>query len=373
MTFARIATLAALAAVVASCSSPSGPPAIRMVQPDRGAAFIQVVGLPASTLASLAETRGPDQWASILRVAVTADAPPIVGDYRVVDRALRFTPAFPFDPGRPYSVRYDGAAAGDSSGPLAGTLSLPAAPSSAPTTTVAAIYPSGETLPENLLRMYIHFSAPMGLSSGIDHVRLLDEAGVVVEGAFLPLDYEFWDADRQRFTVFFDPGRVKRGILPNRQRGRALTRGGRYTVVVASTWRDANGLPLQADFRKTFVAGGAEMQPLDPSTWTLEATSQSVTVTFPKPLDRGLLARALDVRLDGKTIDGDARVEAGETRWTFTPRRPLAPGRYELVALSILEDPAGNQIGKAFEIDNFDTIDKSPDPTTIGIPFVVGG
>jgi hypothetical protein len=115
------------------------------------------------------------------------------------------------------------------------------------------------------------------------------------------------------------------------------------------------------------------MQPLDPATWTLEPTSRSLTVTFPKPLDRGLLIRALGVRRNGETVEGDAHVDAAETRWTFTPRRPWTPGRHELVALSILEDPAGNQIGRAFEIDNFDTVDKSPDPTTIAIPFVAGG
>jgi hypothetical protein len=36
-----------------------------------------------------------------------------------------------------------------------------------------------------------------------------------------------------------------------------------------------------------------------------------------------------------------------------------------------LEDLAGNQIGRAFEVDNFDTVDKSPDPQTITIPFRV--
>jgi hypothetical protein len=57
----------------------------------------------------------------------------------------------------------------------------------------------------------------------------------------------------------------------------------------------------------------------------------------------------------------------------LTPSQPLTPGTYELIALSILEDPAGNQIGKAFEIDNFEAVDKSPDPKTIGMRFVVGG
>jgi hypothetical protein len=38
---------------------------------------------------------------------------------------------------------------------------------------------------------------------------------------------------------------------------------------------------------------------------------------------------------------------------------------------STLEDPAGNQIGRAFEVDSFDTVDRSPSAKTITIPFNV--
>ena len=34
----------------------------------------------------------------------------------------------------------------------------------------------------------------------------------------------------------------------------------------------------------------------------------------------------------------------------MTPDAPWQPGRYELIALGILEDLAGNRIGRAFEI-----------------------
>jgi hypothetical protein len=376
------AVVAVVAATAASCGrSDSSVPSISLVTPDRGRTAVVVSHLPAATLAALGGgTRTTDEWVSVLKVSVATDAPPIVGAYAVDASALTFTPAFPFDAGRPYVVRFDPAAIGGGA-VLLGTVSLPAS-TAVPSTTVSAVYPSGETLPENLLRLYIHFSAPMGMSGGIDHVQLLDEAGLIVEGAFLPLDYEFWDSDRQRFTAFLDPGRVKRGILPNRQSGRALKRGGRYTLVVMTTWRDGNGLPLKEEFRRTFTAGAAEMRGLDTTHWRIESPRRAgpsgpaagpLVVSFPTPLDRGLLMRALGVQRDGKPIDGEARVDAGETRWIFTPREPWSPGRYELVALSILEDPAGNQIGKAFEIDNFETIDKSPDPKTITIQFVVGG
>ena len=49
--------------------------------------------------------------------------------------------------------------------------------------------------------------------------------------------------------------------------------------------------------------------------------------------------------------------------------RAWRAGQYHLLALDTLEDVAGNQIGRAFEVDNFDTVDKSPNPQSITIPF----
>jgi hypothetical protein len=352
-----------------------------MTQPDGSPAFVHVINLPSDVLSDLrGRTRTADEWAAMLKVSTTADGPPVLGDYRVVIGTLRFTPTYPFDPGRPYAVRFNGAAAGFTGAPMYGTLALPGDGRS-PSTTVTAVYPSGDTVPENLLRIYIHFSAPMGRSGGVDQVELLDATGAVVEGAFLPLDYEFFDAGRTRFTLFLDPGRVKRGILPNRQRGRAMTDGERYTLVVKSTWRDEHGQPLKQEFRQHYTAGPAAMQGLDTAQWRVGAGRrpgpsgpvEEIIASFPGPLDRGLALRALSVRRDGKDVAGEVRVERGETQWVLTPSQPLTPGTYELIALSILEDPAGNQIGKAFEIDNFEAVDKSPDPKTIGMRFVVGG
>ena len=86
-------------------------------------------------------------------------------------------------------------------------------------------YPTADVVPENQLRLYIHFSAPMGMKGGLDYVHLLDEQGKEVKDPFLPLDAEFWNDDRTRYTVFFDPGRQKRGIPPIAEMGRSLTEG----------------------------------------------------------------------------------------------------------------------------------------------------
>ena len=92
------------------------------------------------------------------------------------------------------------------------------------------------------------------------------------------------------------------------------------------------------------------------ASWRIEppgaGTRDPLVVTFPAPLDHGLLARALAVETSGgRTIDGDVVLDAGDTRWAFRPRLPWDAGDYRLAALSILEDPAGNRIGRAFEVD----------------------
>ena len=378
----RLGCLAACVVLAAACSRPAAPvePAIRLTTPEHGApAYVEVVGLPEDVLDALEDAQlTADEWAAILRVSVGPDAPPMLGAHAVRDAALTFTPAFPIDPGRSYEVRFDPSRIPDSAArtmqPLASTVGLPAADAS-PSTTVTRIYPTGDVVPENLLRMYVEFSAPMGRKSGIEHMTLLNGAGKEIPGAILPLDYEFWSPDHKRFTVFFDPGRVKDGILPNREMGRPLERDTAMTLVVSREWRDAYGRPLKQEYRRTFRVAPADTTPIDPSAWTIApppARSRTpVTVTFPEPLDHGLLMRAIGVTRDGAPLDGDIVVATGERQWTFTPKDPWQGGRHELLALDILEDLAGNQIGRAFEVDNFDTVDKSPDPQTIRLPFMV--
>src|SRR5439155_11445709 len=104
-------------------------------------------------------------------------------------------------------------------------------------TRVAHVFPP-ETLLENQLRMYLYFSAPMGIQPARDLVHLVDEHGNEVIDAFLPLSVSLWNVDHTRYTLLFDPGRVKRGILPNRLMGQPLARGKRYTLVVDPGWRD---------------------------------------------------------------------------------------------------------------------------------------
>ena len=349
---------------------------------------VDVTGLPAASVKMLeAGVVSSEDWQALLRVSVRAPGggespkhgpPAVAGKYSVADGVLRFTPLFPFDEGREYDVRFDPSTLlGKGDEPwrqqtLTAVVGRPAVGRS-PSTVVSHVYPSADAVPANQLRMYLHFSAPMDWRSGKDHLVLLDERGEEVADAFLPLDVDFWNEDRTRYTVFFDPGRVKRGILPNKQMGRALEAGKRYTLVVRREWRDGHGLPLKEDFRREFRASPAIERALTMTAWKLErpaaGTREPLVVSFPDPLDHGLLRRALGVALAGKPLEGAVSIEAAETRWSFTPRDPWTAGEYQLVALEFLEDLAGNRIGRAFEVDNFERSDITSEPQRSTLAF----
>jgi hypothetical protein len=227
-------------------------------------------------------------------------------------------------------------------------------------------------VPANLLRMYVEFSAPMGTRPGEDHIVLLDAQKKRIEGALLPLDTELWDGERRRFTILFDPGRVKRGILPNRAMGRPLRAGSSFTIVVKREWADAQGQPLSSEFRKDYQVGPAIERALTTSSWKIQAPTSgsrdALRITFPSALDRGLAQRAFSVRRGDAEVAGEVRVEKAETEWTFVPREAWQSGDHVISVLPALEDPSGNRLDRAFEtLDDRDDTRRPP----ARLPFTI--
>ena len=257
---------------------------------------------------------------------------------------------------------------------MVASVALPGRPSS-PRVRVSAIYPSGDVWPENLLRFYVHFSGPMARESGVGRVHLMDEAGVEVSDALLPASVDFWSPDQTRYTVLFDPGRVKRGIRPNLEKGRALVSGRRYTVTVDAAWHDAEGRPLVERYQRTFTAGPAREAALSTTAWRITTpaagTRAPLVLSVPEPLDHALLGRTVGVLSAGAPMDGLVEVGAEERSWRFTPASVWRPGPYELVALSTLEDPAGNRIGRAFEVLPTDPAASADSPERFSLPVVI--
>jgi hypothetical protein len=64
-------------------------------------------------------------------------------------------------------------------------------------------------------------------------------------------------------------------------------------------------------------------------------------------------------------------VERQETRWIFKPDQAWSPGDYKLEIVSTLEDLAGNKIGKAFDVDVFEQVERQITIESYTLPFTV--
>ena len=324
-----------------------------------GATHVAAAG-PRITLEGSVVRVRPAAAESILEVFVdgAAGLPPLLGETRREGDALSFEPRFAFLPGMRYRAVYRDP---KQTAPLVEFLEVPAGPVRPPTV-VERIDPSPDVLPENLLKLYLHFSAPMSRGEAYRRIRLLDERGTTLELPFLEIDQELWDPEAKRLTLLFDPGRVKRELVPHQEVGPPLRAGGAYTLVVDREWPDALGNRLSRGARKSFRVGPPDHTPPRATDWRLglptAGSRAPLVVTFPEPLDRALLERVLEIQDgSGDPVSGAVAVDAGETRWTLTPREPWKAGPYTLRAATILEDLAGNSLGRPFEVDVFERVE----------------
>ncbi|MFN7925943.1 MAG: hypothetical protein U0Q16_37945 [Bryobacteraceae bacterium] len=310
-------------------------------------------------------------YSGIFQLSVDqAGAPPLAGAFAMEGSTLVFTPKYPLQPGLSYRATFKlvnevGAA----------TLVVPK-PKVVSTTVVERIFPSTAELPENQLKFYLHFSAPMSKGEAFKRLHLLEDGAGEVKLPFLEIDEELWDKEFRRLTVLFDPGRVKRGLVPNQEVGPPLKAGKKYTLVIDADWKDAKGVPLKQGARKMFAAVPAERSPIDPKVWKLSSpkagSMEPLVADFPRPYDAALLQRFIDVTsANGALVKGKVMLEQDETRWIFTPAAPWVAGKHALEIISTLEDLAGNKIGRAFDVDKFDQVQQRSVSDVYSLPFEV--
>jgi hypothetical protein len=401
----RLFLFAALLPLVSPTRSPCGraiaadriaTPTISLAPANSPQAAVEVRGLSPRLRERLAQIPvGDPRWPQILAVFVSLPAaasktnrqPPMLGKYRVTREAVRFQPRFPLERGVEYRVVF-------SPSQMPGTAEFPRiehafllpAMSLHPPARVAAIYPSSRNLPENLLRFYVKFSAPMSQGKSYERVRLRDETGSEIARPFLELPQELWSPDGTRLTLLFEPGRVKRGLVPRTEEGPILIAGRSYTLTIDANWPDAEGRPLQDSASKSFRATPAEMAQPDPRRWSIArprpGSCDPLVVRFPKPLDHAMLEHVISVaRVENRQtaaparseLAGTVRIDDEERRWTFEPRDAWRPGRHALVVATTLEDSAGNSIRLPFEVDLNRPRADTPKGATIEIEFTIQG
>lgn len=306
-----------------------------------------------------------------------ADPPPLLGRYeRVDEQSVAFHPRFPLARSVRYQVVWSAELKEQSSKPKAPSwlFQLPQV-SLGPPVRVSQIYPTAAELPENLLKFYIYFSAPMSRGRAYEHIQLLQD-GDVVEAPFLELGEELWNPEQTRFTLFLHPGRIKRGLRPRDESGPPLEAGLEYSLRIDAEWRDAHGRPLAVASEKRFKVGPADEQQVIPEQWKISTPASGskgpVQLTFDEPLDHAMLTRVLEVKhREGHSIPGTIEVGEHESSWRFSPEQPWKTGTYYIEIGTHLEDLCGNSLARPFEVSTQNQQTTEEKRPRIAIEFIV--
>lgn len=280
---------------------------------------------------------------------------PILGEYTTGKDAVLFRPLIPLTPGLKYEVRLRNKSLGKIEVP--GDIS-----NIAPV--VISVYPTADTLPQNLLKLYIQFSKSMNEGEAMQRVMLIKNNNDTVHFPFLDLQHELWSNDRTMLTLWLDPGRIKRDLQPNKTLGAPLEPANRYQLVILPDWKDSYGTSLATGYRKDFVTGFRDSTSPHPDSWTIQqpesGTTQPLNVYFHESLDYVLLKKTVRVIDDnGNVVAGNLNVTNEERMISFSPFDKWNAGRYTVEFESRLEDLAGNNLNRLFERDVTD--EKSDD------------
>ncbi|SEI38933.1 hypothetical protein SAMN05216327_101150 [Dyadobacter sp. SG02] len=292
----------------------------------------------------------PDDSVSLLltlNIAGQQNPVPILGSFERREGGLLFRPMIPFTRGMRYEVRVRGTHAEDFEIPQNNAGNAP---------NVTVIYPSADTLPENLLKIYLHFDQPMREGMSGRYVKLVRNNRDTIDGAFLDLQPELWNPGRTVLTLWLDPGRIKRDLQPNKRLGAPMQRGTHYRVVVAQAWTDARRKQLAKPYQKAFVTVTKDSLSPQPAQWTLvsptQATREPLKIDFKEALDHSLLAEVFAIQDNtGAKIPGRWETGPFEKHCSFIPDENWKSGSYQLLIEPRLEDLAGNNLVRPFDRD----------------------
>ena len=276
---------------------------------------------------------------------------PVAGRWALEKGLLTFQPKYPFREGLRFQVVQRPESGGSK---VLWTFAIPSEGGPAPE--VVSLQPGRKNWPENILRVYLHFNRPMARGEAVKRISIHDETGRVLVQPFLELDQELWDRDGRRLTLLFDPGRVKSGLKPREEDGAIFENGHKYTISVAAGWPDELGVPTAARFETTVTIGPADLQPVQPRQWKINApeskTVDPLEIQFDEPVDTGMAVRLISVLESGECpLDGDAVISANGLKFQFKPRVKWSPGLHFIEVSPALEDSSGNQVGRPFERD----------------------
>ncbi|MDY8134341.1 hypothetical protein [Aquimarina sp. 2201CG5-10] len=218
---------------------------------------------------------------------------------------------------------------------------------------IESVYPTLDSLPENLLRMYIVFSNSMRTSGTLEKIRLYDEKNNDVSHAIFNNVYELWDKDQKRLTILFDPSRVKTGLQANQIMGRVLKPNQKCSLIIENV-KDIHGQTLKISHKKIFTVIKEDISEPNTNLWKIKApkpnTKEPLAITFPNTLDYGSLLGSIHIlNQEGFYLKGKIKTLNKEKEWQFVPDEKWSLGNYNIQINTRLEDPSGNNLQGLFD------------------------
>ena len=285
-----------------------------------------------------------DSVKELLQIRLANADQPVIGDYSFKDDEVIFKPIIAFTRGLKYQlyVRNE----------FVDEIEIQAANTKAPN--IVAVYPVLDTLPENLLKFYILFSKSMQGGEELKHIHLIKDGRDTLPAAFL--DLELWNNERTMLTLWLDPGRIKRELQPNKLLGPPLIKGSFYQLFIDKDWQDAEGILLKENLVKDFFTSSRDSVSPDEKKWTINSpragTKEQLVIKFNEPLDHVLAERTISVTdANGNEVKGKLNVnDHGDTLY-FLPDSEWKRGDHALQIESRLEDLAGNNLDRLFDVD----------------------
>jgi hypothetical protein len=281
-----------------------------------------------------------------VQVRLEKNSTRMFGAYTRNDTAVIFHPVIPFTRGLHYEIWVNEK--------LTEEIIIPGLPANE-VPRVVGVYPMQDTVPVNILKIHIHFSKPMQEGQASQKLILIKNNRDTVNSAFLELQGELWNKERDMLTVWFDPGRIKRHLQPNMTMGPPLEENTNYLLLIKD-WQDTHGASLASEYRWEFVTGARDDTSPALSRWKIKAPPAGdfvpLVIDSDEVLDYVLLTSTIQiVDVSGAAVAGKVVVDKNQKMVLFIPAQEWKPGEYKLSVEARLEDLAGNNLNRLFDND----------------------
>jgi len=273
---------------------------------------------------------------------------PILGDWIINGTLYTFIPFLPFTEGESYKIK-------ENNEVLYNFIIKPA-PNIKPTKLVS-IYPTQDSVPENLLKMYFVFSKPMQeIKNSLDYITVHDNTTNQDVSVFLELQSELWNKNHTVLTLWLDPGRIKTDLTPNKEKGLPILNGHNYTISISENWKDANNQIIDKSYNKTIYVTTKDDKKPETNKWALKTpkknTKDPVIISFNETIDYFLGIECFNIiNSENNSVNGEFKFLDKEQKLHFKPKTKWHPGSYSVSIETRLEDLAGNNLNYLFDTD----------------------